>query len=82
MKFAIIICKYFLYILLEKDSNDNLKTKLYDKRVDFNFSIINFPYYFCSDILVSPAYGAVFYTQGHALRMNNFLNEASHSQTS
>ena len=34
----------YLDILLEKDINGNLTTKLYDKRDDFNFSIVNFPY--------------------------------------
>ena len=46
----------YLDILLEKDSDGNLTTKLYDKRDDFNFSIVNFPY-LCSNIPSSPAYG-------------------------
>ena len=46
----------YLDILLEKDTNGNLTTKLYDKRDDFNFSIVNFPY-LCSNIPSSPAYG-------------------------
>ena len=36
-------------------------TRLYDKRDDFNFSIVNFPY-LCSNIPSSPAYG-VFVSQ-------------------
>ena len=51
----------YLDILLEKDTNGNLTTKLYDKRDDFNFSIVNFPY-LCSNIPSSPAYG-VFISQ-------------------
>ena len=31
----------YLDILLEKDTNGNLTTKLYDKRDDFTFSIVN-----------------------------------------
>ena len=46
----------YLDILLEKDSDGNLTTKLYDKRDDFNFSIVNFPY-LCRNIPSSPAYG-------------------------
>jgi hypothetical protein len=34
-----------------------LSTKIYDKRDDFNFKIINFPN-LCSNIPASPAYGA------------------------
>jgi hypothetical protein len=34
-----------------------LRTKLYDKRYDFNFHIVNFPF-ICSNIPVAPAYGA------------------------
>ena len=46
----------YLDILLEMDIDGNLTTKLYDKRDDFNFSIVNFPY-LCSNIPSSPAYG-------------------------
>ena len=51
----------YLDALLEKDLNGILTTKLYDKRDDFNFSIVNFPY-LCSNIPSSPAYG-VFVSQ-------------------
>ena len=34
----------------------NLSTKIYDKRYDFNFNIINFPY-LCSNVPSSPSYG-------------------------
>lgn len=46
----------YLDILLEKDIDDNLTTKLCEKRVD-----INFPY-LCSNLLSSPVYG-VFVSQ-------------------
>ena len=42
----------YLDVLLKLDTNG----KLYDKRDDFNFSIVNFPY-LCSNIPASPAYG-------------------------
>jgi hypothetical protein len=45
-----------LDILLNVDSNDRLTTSLYDKRDDFDFTIVNFPF-LCSNILLSPAYG-------------------------
>jgi hypothetical protein len=34
----------------------NFRTKLYDKRDDFNFVIVNFPF-ICSNIPAAPAYG-------------------------
>jgi len=39
--------------LLMKDTTD---TKFYDKRGDFNFPIVNFPF-ICSNIPAAPAYG-------------------------
>ena len=48
-------------ILLGIDIDGNLTTKLHDKRDDFNFSIVNFPY-LCSNIPSSAAYG-VFVSQ-------------------
>ena len=44
----------FLY--LEFDDSGQLSTKIYDKRDDFNFKIINCPN-MCSNIPASPAYG-------------------------
>ena len=41
---------------LEIDSKGRLRTKLYDKRDDFNFPIVNFPF-ICSNIPAAPAYG-------------------------
>ena len=46
----------YLYIHLEFDSEGRLRTKLYDKRDDFNFPIVNFPF-ICSNIPAPPAYG-------------------------
>ena len=46
----------FLNLYLEFDDSGQLSTKIYDKRDDFNFKIINFPN-MCSNVPASPAYG-------------------------
>jgi hypothetical protein len=46
----------YLDLHLEIDSDGRLRTKLYDKRDDFNFPIANFPF-ICSNIPAAPAYG-------------------------
>jgi hypothetical protein len=46
----------FLDIYLEFDDSGQLSTKIYDKRDDFNFKMINFQN-MCSNIPASPAYG-------------------------
>ena len=46
----------FLDVCLEFDDSGQLSTKIYDKRDDFNFKIINFPN-ICSNIPASPACG-------------------------
>jgi hypothetical protein len=46
----------FMDIYLEFDDNGQPSTKIYDKRDDFNFKIINIPT-MCSNITASPAYG-------------------------
>jgi len=46
----------YLDLCLEHDINRTLTTKLYDKRDDFNFPIINYPF-LDSKIPSSPAYG-------------------------
>ena len=46
----------YLDIFLKYDTNGHLSTRLYDKRDDFNFTIINFPY-LDSNIPLSPSYG-------------------------
>ena len=48
-------------LMLQIDQNGYLTTKLYDKRDDFNFPIVNFPF-LDSNIPSSPAYG-VFISQ-------------------
>jgi hypothetical protein len=46
----------FLDLYLEFDDSGQVNTKIYDKRDDFNFKIINFPN-MCNNIPASPAYG-------------------------
>ena len=46
----------YLDLHLEIDSQGRLSTRLYDKRDDFNFPIVNFPF-LCSNIPSAPAYG-------------------------
>ena len=46
----------YLDLHLEIDSEGRLRTKLYDKRADFNFLNVNFPF-ICSNIPAAPAYG-------------------------
>ena len=46
----------YLDMHLEIDSEWRLRTKHYDKRDDFNFPILNFPF-ICSNIPAAPAYG-------------------------
>jgi hypothetical protein len=45
-----------LDLYLEFDDSGQISTKIYDKRDDFNFKIINFPN-MCSNIPASPEYG-------------------------
>ena len=46
----------YLDLHLDVDSEGRLRTKLYDKRDDVNFPIVNFPF-ICSNIPEEPAYG-------------------------
>ena len=46
----------YLDLHLEIDSEGRLRMKLYDKRDDFNFPIVNFPF-ICSNISAASAYG-------------------------
>ena len=46
----------YLDLNLEIDKNKHLVSKIYDKRDDFDFHIVNFPF-LCGNIPVSPAYG-------------------------
>jgi hypothetical protein len=45
-----------LHTLIEIDSEGRLRMKLYNKRDDFNFPVVNFPL-ICSNIPAAPAYG-------------------------
>ena len=47
----------YLDLHLDVDSEGQLRTKLYDKRDDVNFPIVNFPFK-CSNIPEEPVYGA------------------------
>ena len=46
----------YIDILLKFDTNGKITNQLYDKRDDFIFLTVNFPY-LCSSILASSAYG-------------------------
>ena len=46
----------YLDLRLEIDNRGRLSTKLYDKRDDFTFPIVNFPF-LCGNIPAAPAYG-------------------------
>ena len=46
----------FLDLLLEFDNDNRLRVEIYDKRDDFNFNIVNYPF-LCGNILHSPSYG-------------------------
>ena len=70
----------YLDLRLEFDTNGSLTTQLYDKRDDFNFSIVNFPF-IDNNIPESPAYG-VFISQSIRYarvcsRYNDFLYRGS-----
>ena len=49
-------CCSYLDLFLYKDVDGMLKSKLYDKRDDFNFHIVNYPF-LDSNIPKNPAYG-------------------------
>ena len=46
----------FLDLLLEIDKDSRLRVKIYDKRDDCNFDIVNFPF-LCDNVPQSPSYG-------------------------
>ena len=46
----------FLDLLLEIDKDGRLRVKIYDKRDDFYFDIVNFPF-LCGNVPQSPSYG-------------------------
>ncbi len=74
----------FLDLHLEFDSSGKLSTKIYDKRDDFDFKIINFPY-LCSNIPTSPAYGVYIYKLIRYARAcsnySDFLERHKHLRT-
>ena len=45
----------YLDLQIEIDSEDRLRKNIYDKRDDFNFPTVNFPF-ICSNIAAAPAY--------------------------
>jgi hypothetical protein len=51
----------YLDLHLEINSEGRLRTKHYDKRDDFDFPIVNFPF-ICSNIPVAPVYGVLLYS--------------------
>ena len=61
----------YLYI----DNSGHLKSKLYDKHDDFDFPIVNFPF-FSSNIPISPAYGVctctVMFSTERNYRLKNY----------
>ena len=71
----------FLDLYLEFDDSGQLSTKIYDKRDDFNFKIINFPN-MCSKIPVSPAYviciSQLIRYAGASSNYSNFLKRHLH----
>ncbi len=51
----------YLDLLLEIDEEEKLMTKLYDKRNDLSFQIVNFPF-LCGNIPSAPAYGSTYHS--------------------
>ena len=67
----------YLDLFLEIDTDGRLKTKIYDKRDDFSFPIVNFPF-LSSNIPSAPAYGVyvsqlIRYARGCSL-YGDFIN--------
>ena len=50
----------YLDLHIEIDSEGQFRTKLYNKKDDFNFPIVNFPF-ICSNIPAAPAYEVYMY---------------------
>ena len=69
----------YLDLFLEIDRQGRLRTRLYDKRDDFSFPIVNFPF-LCSNIPAAPAYGVyvsqlIRYSRA-CCQYSDFLNRA------
>ena len=67
----------YLDLHLEFDNKQQLFTKLYDKRDDFNFAIVNFPY-ISSNIPEAPAYGVFVSQLIRYARANTFYHDFVH----
>jgi hypothetical protein len=63
----------YLDLYLEIDSAGLLRTKLYDKRDDFNFPILNFPF-ICRYIPTAPAYGKSYQLRYSSCSYQDILN--------
>ena len=50
----------FIDLLLNIEKDSRLRVKIYDKRDDFNFDIVNFPF-LCGNVPQSPSYGVYVY---------------------
>jgi hypothetical protein len=73
----------FLDLYLEFDDSGQLSTKIYDKRDDFNFKIINFPN-MCSNIPAFPAYGVYPNSEQSykgKVKTHNYTNKQNQSTT-
>ena len=69
----------YMDLHLEIDNRERLSAKLFDKRDDFSFAIINFPF-LCGNIPAAPAYGVLIsqlvrYSRACGL-YNDFLDRA------
>lgn len=67
----------YLDLHLEFDDKHQLFTKLYDKRDDFNFPIVNFPF-ISSNIPEAPAYGVFVSQLIRYARANTFYHDFVH----
>ena len=63
----------YLDLHLEIDSEGRMRTKLYDKRDDLNFPIVNFSL-ICSNIPAAPAYGVYIYQFMRCCSYQDFLD--------
>ena len=60
----------YLDLVLEMTTDGRLNTKIYDKRNDFNFLKVNFPF-LCSNIPAAPEYGVYVYQLKHYSRASS-----------
>jgi hypothetical protein len=64
----------YLDLHLEIDNEGRLKTKAYDKRDDFNFPLVNFPF-ICSNIPAAPAYVYIPQLIRYSRACGSYVNE-------